>query len=633
MKRLFLLLTVFLNAGILGMSFEQFDACLRSGEIRAVEPLGMEHLFILIIEMDPLPHMPEVEHSVPEVSSQQNDFSIDDNAWDRRRENSQQEYEDSKHEVGNRPYIPPRLRLEVMNPSVLPRWRDRDSLMFRFDMSNDREIARYKQYVERHDAASLAHEIQSLHAQLKNTSFIDMYNRYKLSRRLSFIVKHIDLTMKHLLLTRTTPYLKDAVFSAKQLQKLLYSSDTLTINDQEIILDDQKRTEIMQVARRLIENRHDYRVEREKNPASQGNQLLFSSPVLNEIDLLFADISSNNRSSGRQEAQDAFFESLTHSVNISPQIDPQVISGLRNLQLNDPYFKQYLEATIDKLKEMDAQGLLASTDLTSLDVLKHGTKHYFVSLIPTNPLEHPKEFSINLVKYTALAAIHTATGGALLPIQVAAEIALKLHAIKSADTANMTPKQYAEFIAEELADITYQVAANKLIQVASDRGIPQGFVKMTREMPKGDPEVALAGGGSTSANAVQPERSTTQLFAKKTGGSGGDGAGAARHGAAVGELVANMGELFEKNDFGRVLRRNCVQTNQQCSKMNSQIYKVTEKMPEYGLKKGDQLCLDTRHFDHIEVYNKRDSCVNVLSLNGTKYKHAEKAIGRPLRKK
>ena len=29
-------------------------------------------------------------------------------------------------------------------------------------------------------------------------------------------------------------------------------------------------------------------------------------------------------------------------------------------------------------------------------------------------------------------------------------------------------------------------------------------------MSKGDPEVALAGGGSTSANAAQPERSTTQ---------------------------------------------------------------------------------------------------------------------------
>mgnify|MGYP006891168576 CR=1 FL=1 len=107
-----------------------------------------------------------------------------------------------------------------------------------------------------------------------------------------------------------------------------------------------------------------------------------------------------------------------------------------------------------------------------------------------------------------MGAIHTATGGALLPIQVAAEIALKLHAIKSADTANMTPKQYAEFIAEELADITYQVAANKLIQTAKDRGIPQGFVKMTREMLKGDPEVALAGGGSISANVAQPEGPT-----------------------------------------------------------------------------------------------------------------------------
>lgn len=115
----------------------------------------------------------------------------------------------------------------------------------------------------------------------------------------------------------------------------------------------------------------------------------------------------------------------------------------------------------------------------------------------------------------------------LLPVQVAAEVALKLHAIQSADTVNMTPKQYAEFIAEELADITYQVAANKLIQTAKDRGIPQGFVRMTREMLKGDPEVALAGGGSASASAAQPEGPTTQLRSNNNARSGGGSNGAA----------------------------------------------------------------------------------------------------------
>lgn len=222
-----------------------------------------------------------------------------------------------------------------------------------------------------------------------------------------------------------------------------------------------------------------------------------------------------------------------------------------------------------------------------------------------------------------------------MPVQVAAEVALKLYAIQSADTARMTPEEFAEFVAEELANITYQVATNKLMQTAKDRGIPQGFVRMTREMLKGEsPDLAVAGGGSVSASAAAPEEPSIQTFARKKGrGGSGAGAGKVRQGAAVGELVANMGELFEKNDFGRALERNSVRTKFQCSKMNSQIYKVTEKIPKYGLKKGDQMCLDTLHFDHIEVYSKGNKCVDVLSLDGTRYKHADRAVGRPLYRK
>ena len=74
---------------------------------------------------------------------------------------------------------------------------------------------------------------------------------------------------------------------------------------------------------------------------------------------------------------------------------------------------------------------------------------------------------------------------------------------------------------------------------------------MTREMLKGDPEVALAGGGSISANVAQPEGPTTQSFAKKTGGSGGDGAGAAsaRSGSAAKITTKEATKMAEKLGF------------------------------------------------------------------------------------
>lgn len=83
------------------------------------------------------------------------------------------------------------------------------------------------------------------------------------------------------------------------------------------------------------------------------------------------------------------------------------------------------------------------------------------------------------------------------------------------------------------------------------------------------------------------------------------------------ERVANMGQVFEKSGFGQTLKKSSVKTKFQCRKTGAQVYKVTEKIPEYGLKKGDQLCLDTLHFDHIEVYNKGDDVIFVLNLDGS----------------
>jgi len=47
------------------------------------------------------------------------------------------------------------------------------------------------------------------------------------------------------------------------------------------------------------------------------------------------------------------------------------------------------------------------------------------------------------------------------------------------------------------------------------------------------------------------------------------------------------------------------------------VYEVTEKLPEYGLKKGDQLCLDGLHKDHLEIFDKKNLFRDIFNLDGS----------------
>ena len=409
----------------------------------------------------------------------------------------------------------PSGRSSVPSPDVISGWLYKDDWIFPFvsapDMSQDSDIAHYQTQLKRHDAASVAHAIESQQGNLQNLSFMDRYNRYKISRRLSFIARMVrqDQTMHYLLLIHKSANLEEACSGVEMLGGMLNARDSIIVDGQQVALNEQKVSNIMQMARRLVEQRADYQAEQQKHPAStMGGQLLDQGPSLSRIDVAFAKArksSTSMSSSSKHEVTDTFTDVLTRKVNIHPSVDPQVKVALQELSETDPYFRQYLDVTIDKLKEMQEKGLL-TPETTAFE---HGIKHYIESMVPNNPLEHPQEFTINAIKYTALGAIHTWTGGVLIPLQTAAQIALKVNELQSVDTSKMTSKQYAEFISEELADISYQLVANKLVQKAKDTNIPQGFVRMTRDIFRGnDPQVALAGGGSVSA----PKETTTAVL-------------------------------------------------------------------------------------------------------------------------
>lgn len=424
-------------------------------------------------------------------------------------------------------YHSPNFRSSIPNPEALRNWIYRDGWIFPFvsvpDMSNDSEINRYAQLVDNHDVAALSDEIDTQRLNLENCSFIDRTNRYKISRRLSFIAKHVrqDPTMHYLALIDKAARLDDAMLGLKLLQNILQTRKSIQVNGKDLVLTEQKRQDIVQVARRLIEKRSDYQAERRKyQTAVSGGQLLSGSPVLNQIDMLLSYNAGLSCSSSSQVADnnslDPFTDALTRRINIHPAVDPQIRIALTDLQAHDSYFRNYLEATINKLKELEFHGLL--TNPTS--AFEHGINHFVESLIPTNPLENPKEFSINVIRYTALGVIHTWTGGVLIPVQTAAQIALKINDLRSIDISNMSAKEFAEFVAEELAEIAYTLVTTKVIQKVKDAKIPEGFVNFSRELFKGsDAKVAMEGGVTLSASEAESQALKIQPDQKVKGGS------------------------------------------------------------------------------------------------------------------
>ena len=108
--------------------------------------------------------------------------------------------------------------------------------------------------------------------------------------------------------------------------------------------------------------------------------------------------------------------------------------------------------------------------------------------------------------------------------------------------------------------------------------------------------------------------------------------------AALGTLpqgkLANMGRFLKVSEFGKSIAGSLSKTSRQFQ--GQSIYLVTEKVENSVLKKGDQLYLDGKHKDHIEVFDSKGNARAVLNLDGTVNKaKTETAIerGRRLKEK
>ena len=82
------------------------------------------------------------------------------------------------------------------------------------------------------------------------------------------------------------------------------------------------------------------------------------------------------------------------------------------------------------------------------------------------------------------------------------------------------------------------------------------------------------------------------------------------------DKVGNMHELFKRKGFGEDLKRSSEKISKIDTHTDSQVYKITKDMPQYGLKTGDKCYLDKCHKDHVEIFRGKKP-YKVLNLDGS----------------
>lgn len=103
-------------------------------------------------------------------------------------------------------------------------------------------------------------------------------------------------------------------------------------------------------------------------------------------------------------------------------------------------------------------------------------------------------------------------------------------------------------------------------------------------------------------------------------GATGLGAGVKSIAAVVGaarvvDRASNMAQFLKASEFGKSIAGSLAKTSKQFH--GQSVFKVTEKVGGTVLKKGDQVYLDAKHKDHLEVLDSKGNAKAVLNLDGT----------------
>ena len=324
----------------------------------------------------------------------------------------------------------------------------------------------------------------------------------------------------------------------------------------------------------------------------------------------------------------------------TPQSDSALSSEFRRKVTANPRtdFKTFMQQTNELLDDLEAHG--AITGQTALFFAKEfaeGTAEY-VAYIKDNPKEWASDVvkgNLEMMKQLAIFFMDSYSAPDELYVsgqemafmeqrvqermesatQLYSQVRGTLSQMNRHDWAKLSSRICVDYCAFKAIDLGVSGIRNaKLPARVAANPLFEQLEHQLGSFGKRHPELVTTDGFVFKMpQAMEEEASILKTAADKVKGSTQE---VAKDVARV-ESVANMKKVFEKNDFGRALKKASVKTKFQCRKTGAQVYKVTEKIPEYGLKKGDQLCLDTLHLDHIEVYNKGDDVITVLNLDGS----------------
>ncbi len=169
----------------------------------------------------------------------------------------------------------------------------------------------------------------------------------------------------------------------------------------------------------------------------------------------------------------------TKVFNYSQEIDAKIEIALAEIQKQFPNdFSQYIQSASALLQDMKDKGLLDKPVDLVQQAIVHGVEHFLKEFVPTNPLENPAEFTINVVKYSVIAAFHIATEGTFLGPEKFLYMSNQFNNLAKTDFSKMTANQRAEVIAEQAAEIIKCVLADQVGKHVSSKiaSLPKDYI-------------------------------------------------------------------------------------------------------------------------------------------------------------
>jgi hypothetical protein len=528
------------------------------------------------------------------------------------------------------------------------------------DVSKDTELQIIRKKCEEGDIGEMYRYLHQETGRLDECFTDRAFERSKLyliSRRLSLILKYLDHPVfRSLLAMHQSHHVEDVEAASQFLQFEALNVSEIAVNGEKPIpLDTNKKAAFLKIAYNILDQREDYqRYKNRRMPPSIQRPIIAQSRAAHSYETVVEEpltgqdkieesYSPHNITSFLTKSAQVVAEASSTSYSCPSDITYlehsvsalyEAVQELQLKTLTDP--NAYVPATMTFIADMQKQGLLQALPDTQYEILQAGLTSFFYNLRPENPLNDPKAFICEVSSIAIWSALHTLAPGWYLSGLEAAMIAEQVYEICSPhQSLSLTSKQRAELFGKTTAELVKGYISSKVLTGAArvvQRKMGPTLNNVVNKVSKKEQVFSPA-----SAEAVTPEGTKFKVEPFEEGMHLQENINNPKISSSTSsaslrkiEKIANIKELFQKNEFGKIIEKGSIKTKKVDVKTNSQIYELIEKLSEYNLKKGDLFYLDKFHGDHIEVF-RNDKCIGVFNLDGTinEIKTA-KAIGRDL---